>query len=68
MKNTPLTYHPSVPLPGQYVAAITGMHRDSKEIYINYDFATGDHAGWADITYITIGCCRKFSFTMISRK
>lgn len=55
MKNTPLTYHPSALPPGRHVATITGMRRDSKAIYITYDIATGNHAGWADITYIITG-------------
>lgn len=55
MSNNPLSYHPSAPLPGRLIATITGMRRDSKAIYITYDIATGNHAGWADITYIITG-------------
>lgn len=55
MKNTPLAYNPPAPLPGRHVAAITGMRRDDEAIYISYDIAIGDHAGWATVTYINTG-------------
>ena len=55
MSNNPLSYSPAEPYPGRHIATITGMRRDSKAIYITYDIATGNHAGWADITYIITG-------------
>ena len=55
MSNNPLSYSPAEPYPGRHIATIAGMRRDSKAIYITYDIATGNHAGWADITYIITG-------------
>lgn len=55
MGNNPLSYNPPAPLPGRYVATIMTTYRDDRGIYITYDIATGDHAGWATITYLTTG-------------
>lgn len=55
MGNNPLSYNPPAPLPGRYVATIMTTYCDDRGIYITYDIATGDHAGWATITYLTTG-------------
>ena len=50
MGNNPLSYNPQAPLPGRYVATIMTTYRDDRGIYIIYDIATGEHAGWATVT------------------
>ena len=55
MNNNPLSYNPQAPLPGRYVATIMTTYRDDRGIYIIYDIATGEHAGWATVTYINTG-------------
>ena len=55
MGNNPLSYNPPAPLPGRYVATIMTTYRDDRGIYIIYDIVTGEHAGWATVTYINTG-------------